>query len=66
MFRQVSGYRLVGVQALISTDSGKLLPQLNQDKNRRKKATLTMSPFFHSLWMNPMNRCTWPFGQALS
>jgi hypothetical protein len=65
---QVSGYRLDLTQALIATGDGKLLPQLtkaiNVRKRSRHRANITMANFFHSLWINTMNRCFYPHGEA--
>jgi hypothetical protein len=68
LFGQVSGYRLDLTQALITTETGKLLPQLtkaiNVRKTSRHRANITMVSFFHSLWINTMNRCFYPRGEA--
>jgi DNA-binding XRE family transcriptional regulator len=68
LFGQVSGYRLDLTQALITTETGKLLPQLtiaiNVRKTSRHRANITMVSFFHSLWINTMNRCFYPHGEA--
>jgi hypothetical protein len=68
LFGQVSGYRLDLTQALIPTTDGKLLPQLtkaiNVQRISRHRANITMVSFFHSLWINTMNRCFYPLGEA--
>jgi hypothetical protein len=68
LFGQVSGYRLDVTQALIATETGKLLPQLtraiNVQRISRHRANITMVSFFHSLWINTMNRCFYPHGEA--
>jgi hypothetical protein len=68
LFGQVSGYRLDLTQALIATETGKLLPQLtraiNVQRISRHRANITMVSFFHSLWINTMNRCFYPHGEA--
>jgi hypothetical protein len=68
LFGQVSGYRLDVAQALIPTTGGELLPQLTKARNIRKRsrhhANITMDSFFHSLWINTMNRCFYPHGEA--
>jgi hypothetical protein len=68
LFGQVSGYRLDLTQALIPTTDGKLLPQLtkaiNVQRISRHRANITMVSFFHSLWINTMNRCFYPHGEA--
>jgi len=68
LFGQVSGYRLDVTQALILTTDGELLPQLTKARNIRKRIrhwpNITMISFFHSLWINTMNRCFYPHGEA--
>jgi hypothetical protein len=68
LFGQVSGYRLDLSQALIPTWNGKLLPQLTKARNGHKRNrhdhNITMASFFHSLWINTMNRCFYPHGEA--
>jgi hypothetical protein len=68
LFGQVSGYRLDLTQALIATETGKLLPQLtkaiNVQRISRHCAIITMISFFNSLWINTMNRCFYPHGEA--
>jgi hypothetical protein len=68
LFGQVSGYRLDVSQALTTTYNGKLLPQLikaiNVRKRSRHRTNTTMVSFFHSLWINTMNRCFYPQGEA--
>jgi hypothetical protein len=68
LFGQVSGYRLDLTQALITTETGKLLPQLTKAINVRKTsrhcAIITMISFINSLWINTMNRCFYPHGEV--
>jgi hypothetical protein len=68
LFGQVSEYRLDLTQALIYTKAGKLLPQLakaiNVQRISRHDSNITMVSFFHSLWINTMNRCFYPHGEA--
>jgi len=68
LFGLVSGYRHDLTQALITTDIGKLLPQptkaINVHKTGQHRANITMISFFHSLWINTMNRCFYPHGEA--
>jgi hypothetical protein len=63
-FGQVSGYRLDQGQALIATKTGKLLPQLSVARNVLANTRHYNLGFFHSLWINTMNRCFYPHGEA--
>jgi hypothetical protein len=68
LFGLLSGYRHDLTQALISTEIGKLLPQpieaTTAGKTGPQRANTTMASFFHSLWINTMNRCFHPHGEA--
>jgi len=68
LFGLVSGYRHDLTQALITTEIGKLLPQptkaINVLKTGPHRANITMISFFHSLWINTMNRCFYSLGEA--
>jgi hypothetical protein len=60
-FPQVSGYRLDTRQALITVQTGKLLPHLVATFYTHANYNLG---FINSLWINTMNRCIYPHGEA--